>query len=259
MLRTNWRTWHRPHGWRPIHIRSKRTSNQDWVQPHLVVWRSSFHTSAQVSGTGGCLKTNMPRSSMPRLLTAPECHPAFQVRQQSVPSITVAMVTSNGYNPEELDDLGDDPFVVGWWVGPDGNWHPPDEPFGAETAKKPHPLRRVVVVLLAVAIVVATTVSVFARGSSPASSIGPSLGELSYQVQQAVTGSGSGQSVVQGVTSVKCHLPSTWSSGQTFTCDVFGTSQKELGQYHGTVQPTASSGAWRWEGVWKPKYQYTVT
>lgn len=170
------------------------------------------------------------------------------------------MVTSNGYDPEELDDdLGDDPFVVGWWVGPDGNWHPPDEPFDAGTAKEPHPLRRVVVVLLAVAIVVATTVSVLAGVGPPTSSTGPSLAQLSNQVQQTVTGSGVGQPVVRGVTSVKCHLPRTWSSGETFTCKVFGPSRMELGQYRGTVEPTTTSGEWRWEGIFKPRYPYTVT
>jgi hypothetical protein len=169
------------------------------------------------------------------------------------------MVTSNGYDPEELDDLGDDPFVLGWWVGRDGNWHPPDEPFGAGTAKKQHPMRRVVVVLLAVAVAAATTVSVLAGGSPPTSTTGPSLAELTNQVQQAVTGSGSGQSGVRGVTSVKCHPPTTWSSGLTFTCDVFGPSQTKLGQYHGTVQPNTPSGEWRWEGDWRPSRPYTVT
>jgi hypothetical protein len=170
------------------------------------------------------------------------------------------MVTSSGYDPDDPDDLSDDAFVVGWWVGPDGNWHPPDEPFSAKTAKKPHLLRRVAVVLLAVAIVVATTVSVLAGGSpQSSSSTGPSLAELTYQVQQAVTGSGSGQSGVQGVARVVCHPPSTWRSGQAFTCDVFGPPQTELGQYHGTVQPTTASGEWRWNGVWKPTRPYTIT
>jgi len=200
------------------------------------------------------LRTTLdPRTAIPGA-QVPRCADKLHMPLRS------AMVTSNGYDPEELDDLGDDPFVVGWWVGPDGNWHPPDEPFGAGTEKRPHPLRRVVVVLLAVAIVVATTVSVLAGGSplTTSSSTGPSLAELTYQVQQTVTGSGSGQSGVRGVTSVKCHPPSTWSSGQTFTCDIFGPSRKELGQYHGTIQPTTSSGEWRWEGAWKPAHQYSV-
>jgi hypothetical protein len=171
-----------------------------------------------------------------------------------------AMVTSSGYDPDDTDDLGDDPFVVGWWVGPDGNWHPPDEPFGSGKEKRPHPLRRVVVVLLAVAIVVATTVSVLAGGSAlPPSSTGPSLAELTYQVQRAVTGTGSGQSGVRGVASGRCHPPSTWGSGQEFTCDVFGPSRTELGQYRGAVQPTTSSGEWRWVGAWRPTHQVAVT
>ena len=58
---------------------------------------------------------------------------------------------------------------------------------------------------------------------------------------------------------MKCHLPSTWSSGEKFACKVFGPSQMELGRYRGTVRPTTSSGEWRWEGVFKPRYPYTVT
>ena len=131
-------------------------------------------------------------------------------------------------------------------------------PSAAGTAKKPHPLRRVVVVLLALAIVAATAVSVFAGSSPQTSSTGPSLAQLTYQVQQAVTGSGGGQSGVKGVTSVKCHPPNTWSSGETFRCEVFGPSQTELGQYHGTVQPTTSSGEWRWEGAWRPSDPFSV-
>ena len=169
---------------------------------------------------------------------------------------TVSTVTSSGNDPV---DLGDDPFVVGWWVGRDGNWHPPDEPFSTGRARKPHPLRRVVIVSLAAAIVVATTVSALAGGSLPSQSSGPSLLELTYQVQRAVTGSGSGQSGVRGATNVECHYPSSWSSGQSFTCVAFGPSQKELGQYHGVVRPTTSSGEWRWVGAWRPLHPYTLT
>jgi len=99
-------------------------------------------------------------------------------------------------------------------------------------------------------------------GSSPLTtspSAGPSLAQLTYQVQLAVTGSGSGESELSGVASVTCHSPSSWSSGQTFTCDVFGPSRKELGQYQGTVRPTTSSGEWRWVGAWKPSHPYTIT
>ena len=169
-----------------------------------------------------------------------------------------AMVTSSGYDPEGLDNLDDDPFAVGWWVGPDGNWHPPDEPFGGRTTRKPRPLRRVVVVLLAVAIVVATTVSVLAGGSTGTSSSGPSLAELTSQVQRIVTGSDRGQFKVGGVSSVKCHPPSSWNAGRTFTCNVFGSSHTKLGQYMGTVQPTTSSGEWRWEGVWRPSHESSI-
>lgn len=167
-------------------------------------------------------------------------------------------VTSDRYGLEERDP-GDDPFVVGWWVGPDGNWHPPDEPFRARPVEGPHPLRRVVVVLLAVAIGAATTVGVLAGGGTQSRPTGPSVAQLTHQVRLAVTGSGGGQVGVRGVTGVECRPPSTWSSGQTFTCDVFGPAHAELGRYVGTVQPTTPSGAWRWRAEWRPSRPYAVT
>jgi len=168
-------------------------------------------------------------------------------------------MTSDGYNPGDLDDP-DDPFVAGWWVGADGNWHTPEEPFTTRGPNRPRRLRRVVVVVLAVAIVVATTVSVLGGGMSatPSPSSGPSLAELTSQVQQTLSGSGSGELRIEGVTGVRCHSPSSWSIGETFTCNVFGSSQKDLGQYVGTVERTTSSGEWKWEGQWKPSHQYSV-
>jgi hypothetical protein len=64
---------------------------------------------------------------------------------------------------------------------------------------------------------------------------------------------------IGGVTDVTCHPPGSWSAGQTFSCDVIGTSQRDLGQYVGTVQATTSSGVWRWRGQWRPSHQYSVT
>jgi hypothetical protein len=172
-------------------------------------------------------------------------------------------VTSDGYDPGDLDDPDDpdDPFVAGWWVGADGNWHTPQESFSARVPREPHMLRRVVVVLLAVAIVVATTVSVLAGSGSltftPSS--GPSLAELTSQVQQAVSGSGSGELRIGGVTGVKCHAPSSWSVGAPFSCDVFGSGHVKVGQYDGTVQPTSPSGEWQWQGRWTPSRPYSVS
>ena len=160
-----------------------------------------------------------------------------------------------GYGPGDMDDP-EDPFVAGWWVGAEGNWHTPQEPFTTRGPDKPRRLRRVVVVLLAVAIVAATTVSVLAgSGSLTTSPSGPSAAGLASQVQRAV----SGDLRIEGVTGVRCQAPSSWSVGEKFTCDVFGSSQVKVGQYIGTVQPTSPSGAWQWEGRWKPSHTYSVT
>lgn len=170
---------------------------------------------------------------------------------------TVGSVTSDGYDSGDPDD----PFVDGWWVGADGNWHTPQEPFTTRGPNKPRRLRRFVVVLLAVAIVAATTVSVLAGSGSLTStpSSGPSLAELTSQAQQAVSGSGSGDLKIEGVTRVTCHSPSSWSVGAMFSCDVFGSGHEKVGQYDGTVEPNTPSGEWRWEGRWRPSHPYSVT
>jgi hypothetical protein len=169
------------------------------------------------------------------------------------------MVTSDGSDPGQLSGAGDDPFVAGWWVGADGYWHPPDEPFGSEGRRPPHRLRRMVVVGLAVVVVLATSVGVWGGLSSTSTSSGPSLDELTLQVQRAISGSGAGAFGIRGVTDVKCDPPTSWSAGRTFTCDVFGSARMKLGRYHGTVQPDSSSGQWRWEGTWTPSHSYSVS
>ena len=65
-----------------------------------------------------------------------------------------------------MDGMTDDLHGPGWWVGSDGYWHPPDEEFDADVPKRNHPARRVAVVLLAVALVGATTVGAWLGGSS---------------------------------------------------------------------------------------------
>ena len=167
------------------------------------------------------------------------------------------MVTSDGYDPDELNEAGDEPFSLGSWVGSDGNWHTPDEPFDLDVPKRSHPLRRVAIVVLAIALVGATSAGVWGGVISHPSS-GPSVSSLDAQVQLAVARIGGTGHAMTGVRAV-CHPPASWSSGETFTCDVFGSSQTKLGQYLGTVQPTGSAGAWRWEGSWKPTHQYSIT
>jgi hypothetical protein len=171
-----------------------------------------------------------------------------------LPSTTVP---SNEYEAGELNDWDDEPFV-GWWVGDDDNWHPPDEPFGSRHAKRSRRLRRLVMIALALAVVAATSVSVWGGPLTSPSAAGPSLAELTSQVRQAVASGSKGESSFGEVSRVTCHPPSSWSSGERFTCEVFGPSGDVLGHYEGTVQPATSSGGWRWAGAWVPSHQFSV-
>jgi len=164
------------------------------------------------------------------------------------------MVTSNGHDASELNEAGDDLFGPGWWVGSDGNWHTPDERFDSDVPKTNHPVRRVAIVVLAIALIGATSAGVWGGVTSQPSSTGPSVSSLNVQVQQAVTGPG-----VTGVVRAACHPPASWSAGQTFKCDVYGSAQRVLGEYEGTVLPTTSSGEWQWRGVWSPTHGVATT
>ena len=158
--------------------------------------------------------------------------------------------------------MSGNPYGPGWWVGSDGSWHSPDEDFDADVPKKNHPIRRVAIVLLAVAVVGATTFGVWLGGSSQTAnpgSAGPSLAEITSQVKQAVTGTGADEFGVAGVTSVVCYPPNSWKPGNTFKCSVYASSQRELGVYDGTVEPTTSPGSWQWNGVWNPSDRFSAT
>lgn len=170
-------------------------------------------------------------------------------------------VTSNGYSSGDTGAMNGDRHDPGWWVGSDGNWHSPDEDFDSDVPKKDHPIRRVAIVILAVAVVGATTFGVWLGGSqtSGPSTAGPPLAEITSQVRQAVTGTGANQFGVAGVSSVVCSPPSSWNPGDTFKCHLYASSQRELGVYDGTVQSTTSSGEWRWNGVWKPNHRSSST
>jgi hypothetical protein len=112
----------------------------------------------------------------------------------------------------------------------------------------------VLIVVLAIALIGATSAGVWGGVISPPSpsSAGPSLAILDAQVKLAVAGTGSNDSGVAGVARVVCDPPASWSAGQTFTCDVYGSAQKKLGEYDAEVESTTSSGEWRWTGVWNP-------
>ncbi len=157
-------------------------------------------------------------------------------------------------DPVEPDSVepDDDPFGPGWWVGSDGYWHPPDERFGDDTPDRSHPLRRVAVVVLVLAVIGATSVGVWAGAggpSTPTPNQGPPVSELTTRVQQSLGGvNGLG---VSHITGVSCHQPASWTAGRTFTCEVYASPHQLVGRYRGTVLPS-SSGAWNWRGTWSP-------
>jgi hypothetical protein len=154
-----------------------------------------------------------------------------------------------------MDGVSDDRRGPGWWVGSEGNWHSPEEDFDADVPKRNHPARRVAVVLLAVALVGATTVGAWLGGSSggtgPVSS-GPPLGELEAQVEQVVAGTGAHQFGVPGVTDVVCGPAISWTPDHTFQCSVYASSHRKIGVYDGTVESAPPSEGWRWRGAWYP-------
>ncbi len=148
-----------------------------------------------------------------------------------------------------MDDERPEP---GWWVGSDGLWHSPDEDFTADVPKRAHPVRRVAVVLLAVAIVVATAVSSWLGVGSSTGSQGPSLATLDTRVEQIVTGVGAGGFGVSGVTDVVCGPAIAWRPGARFECSVYAAPQRRIGVYDGTVEPSTTAGEWTWKGMWYP-------
>lgn len=89
-----------------------------------------------------------------------------------------------------------------------------------------------------------------AAGSSASS--GPSLSDLTANVQAQITGSGTDGFNVSGVGSVVCNPPSSWQPGATFTCYAYDSSNSELGEYDGTVEPNDGSGNYRWNAHWIP-------
>ncbi len=155
---------------------------------------------------------------------------------------------------QAMDYMSDDLRGPGWWVGSDGNWHAPEEDFDADVPTRNHPARRLAVVLLAVAVVGATTVGAWlgsGSGGGPVST-GPPLGGLEAQVEQVVSGAGAHEFGVAGVTDVVCDPVSAWRPGATFQCSVYASSQRKLGVYDGTVESAPATQGWRWRGAWYP-------
>lgn len=159
-----------------------------------------------------------------------------------------------------MDGMSEDLPGPGWWVGSDGNWHPPEEDFDADVPKRAHPARRVAVVLLAVALVGATTVGAWLGSvSGGPTTIGPPLGQLEAQVEQVVVRTGAGGFGVSGVSDVVCGATTSWRPGDTFACSVYASPQRKIGVYDGTVEPSSPSGTWRWRGQWYPVLGHATT
>lgn len=153
--------------------------------------------------------------------------------------------------------MEDDQPGLGWWVGSDGAWHPPEEDFKLDVPRRNHPVRRVAVVLLAAALVGATTVGAWLEITSPSTvtAAGPSSTALDAEVEQILTGTGADQFGISGVRAVVCSRVVTWSPGSTFECSVYAAPRRKIGIYRGTVSATTSTGAWRWTGAWYPVFR----
>ncbi len=168
----------------------------------------------------------------------------------------------DGLRARVAGGMNDDQHDPGWWVGSDGHWHAPDEDFNADVPKRSHPVRRVAIVLLAVAVVGATTVGAWlgagSQTSGPATG-GPSLGVLDAQVEQVVTGTGADGFGVTGVSDVVCGPAVPWRPGNRFECSVYASPQQRIGVYDGIVEPATSSGQWRWRGWWYPILRHSGT
>jgi len=194
-----------------------------------------------------------PQGRTPR--PAPRCPWSSWVGLSRRPLLSTE-VGANDYLSEDTGGRDDDPYV-GWWVGSDDNWHPPQEAFGSEIPGTVHPIRRVAVVILAIALVGATSVGVW-EGASSSSDPGPSPTQLAAQVRQIVTGTDAGELGIAGVSGVQCSPPDEWSVGSSFSCKIDGSSHEVIGHYEGTVESPTSSGQWRWNGVWKPNHTPSV-
>ncbi len=165
-------------------------------------------------------------------------------------------VTSAADRPD-LGGMDDEHPGLGWWVGSDGAWHAPEEDFHRDVPRRNHPVRRVFVVVLAVALVGATTVGAWLGITSPTTTTpdGPSLSALNAEVEQILTGTGADQFGISRVSDVSCNQVASWSPGSTFECSVYAAPRRQIGVYRGTVLATTSSGAWRWTGTWYPVFR----
>jgi carbonic anhydrase/acetyltransferase-like protein (isoleucine patch superfamily) len=81
--------------------------------------------------------------------------------------------------------------------------------------------------------------------------VGPTLSELTANAKSQITGSGTGNFGAVGVDSVICNPPGSWHPGATFTCYAYDSSNQEVGEYDGTVEPD-SGDTYQWNAQWIP-------
>jgi hypothetical protein len=89
-------------------------------------------------------------------------------------------------------------------------------------------------------------------GSGTSGGSGPSLSGLTSTVEAQIAGNGSDSLKVPGVASVVCDPPSSWQTGEHFTCIASGSTGSKIGDYVGTVEPDSSPGKYRWNASWYP-------
>lgn len=53
-------------------------------------------------------------------------------------------------------------------------------------------------------------------------------------------------------TSVDCVLPTSWTAGETFSCDAFNSADSETGTVNITVESPNPNGSIAWEYTWYP-------
>ncbi len=80
----------------------------------------------------------------------------------------------------------------------------------------------------------------------------PTLSALSSSVQAQVTGNGTNDFDVTGLSKLTCDPPAVWKVGATFKCFGFDFADDEIGEYDGTVMGE-SGGQPQWNGQWSPK------
>jgi hypothetical protein len=95
-----------------------------------------------------------------------------------------------------------------------------------------------------VAGIVALIVALTLAGSFP----GPSLAQLTDQVEDALTPPYHALSS----STVLCYPPASWALGRTFRCYLYRNPDgKGLAIYTGTVEPANNAG-YNWNGQWQP-------